>query len=329
MYAVHLGTGHSLLCKAIKSGTIATYCLNAAQFVALFDDKERDIRKTEGNSTFAPCYNQVLKELRRWEVMPNRREPYTLAMQRRLIVRAGPHSIGGRLHALKNWFSVMLQAGGRLGEWAQRRGDHLLTRAAKDFKGNPRAFSLDDVEFLGRGKVRLTLADALRDRSRVKYARIRWRTQKNGNNGEQKTFSRNMLKVDLDVVDSWLDIVERFLRLTTSERTDLPLSLYRTSKNGTLQLLTANDIESVMQSLAIEVYNLHTVRHKDDIARFLAHSLRVGACTILQAAGFAAHEIKFLLRWKSEAFMDYLRNLAVTAERQNTAVAEADNMPEF
>jgi hypothetical protein len=329
MYAVHLGTGHSLLLKSIKSGTIATYCLNAATFLALFDEKERDSRKTEGDSSFAPCYDKVLKELRRWELMPNRREPYTIAMQRRLIARAAPHPLDGRLQALKNWFSVMLQAGGRLGEWAQKRGDHHISKAATDFKGNPRAFSLDDVEFLGRGKIRLTFAEALSDRSRVKYVRLRWRTQKNGNNGEQKTFSRNMLKVDLDVINNWLDIVERFFRLTKSERTDLPLSIYRNLTNGNLQLLTANDIESVMQSLAIEVYNLHPVRHKDDIARFSAHSLRVGACTILQASGFAAHEIKFLLRWKSEAFMDYLRNLAITAERQNTAVADADDMPEF
>jgi hypothetical protein len=58
-----------------------------------------------------------------------------------------------------------------------------------------------------------------------------------------------MLKVALDVIDNWLDIVEKCMPLTQSERTDIPLSIYRDVKNGKLQLITANDIKSIMKLL--------------------------------------------------------------------------------
>jgi len=50
---------------------------------------------------------------------------------------------------------------------------------------------------------------------------------------------------------------------------------------------------------------------------------------VLQALGFQAHEIKKLLRWRSEAFMDYLRNLVILADRHSAAVVAAGEMPAF
>jgi hypothetical protein len=45
--------------------------------------------------------------------------------------------------------------------------------------------------------------------------------------------------------------------------------------------------------------------------------------------GFTATQIQFMLRWKSNAFMMYLRNLNVLSEEQNTAVDRAAAMPHF
>jgi hypothetical protein len=57
------------------------------------------------------------------------------------------------------------------------------------------------------------------------------------------------------------------------------------------------------------------------------HSLRVGMAVLLQAMGFSGHDIKMLCRWKSEAFMDYLRNLVYVTDRVNTAVVDASTIP--
>jgi hypothetical protein len=40
-------------------------------------------------------------------------------------------------------------------------------------------------------------------------------------------------------------------------------------------------------------------------------------------------QIQFLLWWKSNAFMAYLRHLAVLAEKQTQALDEAGAMPHF
>jgi hypothetical protein len=44
--------------------------------------------------------------------------------------------------------------------------------------------------------------------------------------------------------------------------------------------------------------------------------------------GFTELQIKFLLRWRSNAIMTYLRNLAVLAEKQTQAFDAADAMPQ-
>jgi len=64
------------------------------------------------------------------------------------------------------------------------------------------------------------------------------------------------------------------------------------------------------------------VKDKDEVARYSTHSLRVGACQILYANGFRSHEIKMLLRWQSDAFMVYLRDIAWVARKQVDAMNE-------
>jgi hypothetical protein len=65
------------------------------------------------------------------------------------------------------------------------------------------------------------------------------------------------------------------------------------------------------------------------ISLWSSHSLRVGACATLYSKGFSKMEIKYLLRWKSNAFMQYLRNLAVTSRRHNLAIKETSKVPKF
>jgi hypothetical protein len=122
-------------------------------------------------------------------------------------------------------------------------------------------------------------------------------------------------------VAAMVRIVQRFLRLV-GRRTGIPLAVYK--RGPEVLYLTEGVIAKTMKSLACAVYNLDPT--KDDV-RFSSHSLRVGACVILHANAFTASQIKFILRWKSDAFMEYLRNTAVLSHQQNRAIDLMDQMP--
>jgi hypothetical protein len=55
----------------------------------------------------------------------------------------------------------------------------------------------------------------------------------------------------------------------------------------------------------------------------------VGACVILHGMGFTDTQIQFLLRWQSNAFFAYLRNIAGLAHQQNRALDDLSTMPNF
>ena len=93
------------------------------------------------------------------------------------------------------------------------------------------------------------------------------------------------------------------------------------------RLITSVDIETEMRAAACRVYSLDPVRDKVDLQRWSSHSLRVGACVILHALGFQPVDIKFILRWRSDAYLVYLRNTAILAIRHVQAMDEAFTMP--
>jgi hypothetical protein len=80
-YAQHLGTGSTLVCGTIKSDTIEKYVIDAASFRALIGPHPRDFRKDNAVDTkVSRTLSAVYDEQKRWEDIPNRREPYTLEM---------------------------------------------------------------------------------------------------------------------------------------------------------------------------------------------------------------------------------------------------------
>ena len=90
-----------------------------------------------------------------------------------------------------------------------------------------------------------------------------------------------------------------------------PLSVYWSTSSACVKLINADDIEHLMRRLASQVYHLHPVRDALDLSKWSSHSLRVGACVALHAMGFSPLDIQWILRWRSTAFMVYLRNVAI------------------
>ena len=122
---------------------------------------------------------------------------------------------------------------------------------------------------------------------------------------------------NLCAVSAWLRIAQRWVDLKLTD--DHPLAVFTDSGDaaGKLEFIRPTHINHALRSAATAVYN---VTDPNDLARFSSHSIRVGACVALHAAGVQQQDIKFALRWKSDSFYTYLRNLPCQAARMATAV---------
>ena len=90
--------------------------------------------------------------------------------------------------------------------------------------------------------------------------------------------------------------------------------------------MTADVVNDLLRDLAIKTYNLTDT---EEIQKFSSHSLRVGACCLLFACGYPPEFIQRVLRWKSDAWKGYVRDLVVTAIKHNMAMLQADTMPQL
>ena len=72
-----------------------------------------------------------------------------------------------------------------------------------------------------------------------------------------------------------------------------------------------------IQAAAKAVYGITDPR---DLARFTSHSTRVGAAVHLHLAGKDGNFIKTRLRWRSDTFLLYLRNVIELATQHTTAL---------
>jgi hypothetical protein len=327
LYAVHLASGGNLYCRAIKAATIGNYLRDVAQFLARF--LVVDVRKVDATQLrLAPVIQSILDEVSRWEKVPDKREPFTPAMWAHMHAASTqvdkPHSLGA---SLCDWFGCGLFGGFRLTEWAQEAGASSILSPLLDDRGVPRAFCLPDIEFRLANNKRTSQREAfdLPDKF-IHRARIIFTHQKNGNNGEQRVFVRNANNSTLCFVTLLLRVFKRFIFLLGWEATATPLAIYQTP-TGNICAITADDINVAMRATAAAVYGLHPTKHARELQLWSSHSLRVGACVVLHAHGFTGPQIQFLLRWKSDAFMAYLRNLGFLAVQQNVALSDSCDMP--
>ena len=108
-----------------------------------------------------------------------------------------------------------------------------------------------------------------------------------------------------------------------------PLFVYWDHTACDARLVTSLDIEKFMRGLAVLVmgFDMTSQKDVDSVKSWSAHSLRVGAACVLHAMGFSPLDIQWLLRWRSLAFMAYLRNLAILSNRQHEALDKALRMP--
>ncbi|CAJ1954270.1 unnamed protein product [Cylindrotheca closterium] len=319
LYTVALATGRTIKGQYIKSATIKQYLHAAASFICLFTG--RDPRYNNPSDTkMSPDIHATIAEVERHENVPNKLEPYTLDMQQHLE----HHNIDTKAHrnglwkTCEDWNSIGLLDGHRLSEYAQTSANKNIGDQAT-FDGISIAFCVEDVTCYDKSKRKVSISDFLQNPDLVWRIKTRFSHQKNGNHGEEKLFIRSEKSPLRCYIRRMHSILSRFDRLIGITTTNVPLAVYQ--DGARVLFLHDAEITRVMRHVACSLYNLDP---KQDKIQYSSHSIRVGACVLLHTSGATTDQIKFLLRWKSDAFMAYLRNVAHLCMQQNDAITMID-----
>jgi hypothetical protein len=184
--------------------------------------------------------------------------------------------------------------------------------------GSPMAFLISDLEFKGENNRCMTWHDAMQHLYLVQQVIVQWWFQKKSNINKKKTFvCMGSGDSTLCTVTAWMQIVQHWANLKLPE--DHPLAVFMDTGLSTskVEFITAQHINDTLHTAATEVYDISDPK---DLSRFSSHSIRVGACVALYAAGVSEQNIKFALHWKSNSFYTYLRNMPGQSARMALAV---------
>ena len=324
-YATFLATGHTLQSKSIKADTIRKYVFEAKTFIYKFDLRKRDVSIDEKTGKQAASITKVIREQERFEKIKNLREAYTIAMHKTLHKRTQFQHKHSQESVCCDWFLIALIFGFRQVEWCQSAGSGILTRVWLNDFNDVYAFTMNDIKLYGIGKVELSLTIALENPTLIMFVKVLFRWQKNSDHGISRWCARNDIKTYLCPIRKWVRILLRFIQLRGIECKDQPLAIYQ-NKSGMARNITADRVNTLLRELAVETHNL---KRPEEIQKFSTHSLRVGACCLLFACGYPPEFIQRVLRWKSDAWKGYVRDLIVTAIKHNLAMLQADTMPQL
>ena len=239
LFILSLAQGNTIKCMSIKESTAKRYMSAACDFSKRlhFPDPSLDQRGARA----API-NRILHEMKRWDSMPNRKEPITPAIVDTMRSFA-PSDNPDHLHsALLDWNILGQFYGFRSSEWAQNieNRKNLPLRA---IDGSPLAFIFSNITFFDKKHRRLTKAFSKPlDPNDVHEVEFRWRFQKNLDNG-QRISQVKRPNSPLCPVAAALRIRERARRLNSSAYDVLAVF---TDKKGAISFITTDLITSFL-----------------------------------------------------------------------------------
>ena len=107
---------------------------------------------------------------------------------------------------------------------------------------------------------------------------------------------------------------------------DHPAAVFTPSGLATPSDVLVMCASDVCESLRTTARRLYNITDPTELALFSCHSIRVGACVALHANGAIEMQIKFALRWRSNSFWMYLRNVPLAASQTNRLIGLRDPM---
>ena len=314
LYLHFLQQGNTLEGQRVRNDTLKAYLRMAAMAAVeagfpnpLYSDTPHFPPR---NVPMLPRFRAAFREQAGWQAKKNVKSPVSLLMIFAMATRAVKAGRDSDQAAVYDWTALGASAGFRRVEFAQvKRKEVVLVflQLSQDSEPTyqPYAFTYRDFVFLD-GHLRPLHGQ---DRCDAVYVRIRWRTQKNLNNGETKLFARAK-DVRLCPVLAALRIVLRFERLGDND------GVLGISRSG---YLTTDVITRILRVAAAEV--LGDTATPEDISGYTPHSIRICACVLLHEQGHSGVFIKDRLRWRSDTYLDYLRDTPRLARQHAASLA--------
>jgi len=149
--------------------------------------------------------------------------------------------------------------------------------------------------------------------------KVRFRIQKNRQNGQTITIVVDTAHTDIDAVHAAYRIFLRSIRLEQSD--EEPMGVF-INKHNQKKYLTLNLIKEVLQEAAKIVHPDWSV---EEINRLSSHSGRVWALVLLSEANQKPDFIKARLRWLGDSYRLYLRDTAAINVQHNNVLQEASD----
>lgn len=314
-YAASLIQGESITGIAIRSRTVINYISAACE---LFTEQKLPSPRLS-NTDYISVITNALKN---YEQVENRRVMITDAMTQWMYdyVQKLPPDAPER--AIFDWILLGRYGGFRPVEWCQ----HTQTsfRRIEEWPGQPPyGFIPSDFSFLGTNERHLTPADLLKI-DMIDSIQVRFRKQKNKDNGQVIPFKRDLVNPHLCPVRAAFRILVRHKRLQGSEHE--PLAICRNHTNTKTIFITDSLTTKFLRKAAIAAHNISP--KSSALNQWSSHSIRVTAANLLHRAHLSDSFIQMRLRWKSTAFLRYLRNTFYAADSHTKAMGISDsNLP--
>ena len=222
--------------------------------------------------------------------------------------------------AISDWAVIGIQTGNRSSEWCQAKGTLFMSTTATftlNIDGSPTAFLAEDIWLFSSTKRPLAFTSGL-TWLLVQYVDVCWRYQKNNDNGQVITYTRNFKNPECCVIEAFLRVLDRHTRLSSDPSIPLAISLDGRIKSSSVVSYITNAL--VTKFLQMAATAAHGITNKKDLKKFSPHSIRVGACVLLDIHGKTPGFIKKRLRWRSDAYLDYLRNVVQLAHLHSDVI---------
>lgn len=263
-----------------------------------------------------PWLTSIYTEHELYDSVMSKRKPVSEEMHN-FIIHQRTLNNNHENNAMADWLTIGRQAGLRLSEYGQ---DQVLLDKNKHYAlnafGDSKAFLLADFTFYRPGGIPLlTASTEPLNLTQITAATIRWRLQKNGEKDEIIWYAKNETNPTKCVVQAMLNIRTRAIALGIPSHH--PIGVFQHNHNT--YYLTNTIIRKHLQTAAITI---HKITDKKILQLYSSHSIRVMACVLLHAMGKSTSFIKHRLRWKSDAFQEYLRHVPISAKHHNEALTD-------
>jgi hypothetical protein len=295
-----------------RSATVANY--------ALAINKLFEMRKYPIPADLADKNNMMSKVIHareREENIARQRSPISKEMYVEMAKRAETSPKDSVDSVLFDWFNLIRVGGFRVAEYAQKTQNKIDEFEYGSGNKVVKAFVPTDWSFYDATGRLVTLHSLDGSGHLPKKLKIKFRIQKNRQNGQSITFAADDKHPHICPVRSAYRIFLRSKRLGQSD--SQPMGVYE-NHQGLVKYLTGNKISELLQAVAKKC---HPDLTKDEISRFSSHSGRVWAVVLLDEAGMNPDFIKSRLRWMGESYRLYLRDTAILQRKHIAALEQA------